>query len=149
MAVDHSAVGRRFGPYRAKVSRERLAFFAKATGETRPVYLDATAARAAGWRDIPAPPSFPFCLQFLDTPEPLAFFEQIGVDLRFILHADQAFEYRAPICAGDEIALDLLITDITDRKDGALTFITDETTATNQFGEVVAIVRRTGVVRNR
>lgn len=44
------------------IERGRLAFFAKATGETNPVYSDIDAARAAGYADLPAPPTWWVCL---------------------------------------------------------------------------------------
>ena len=40
------------------IERSRLQFFAKAIGETDPVYTDVAAARAAGYADLPAPPTF-------------------------------------------------------------------------------------------
>src|SRR3546814_3868787 len=39
-----------------------LKFFAKATGETDPVYFDDAAARAAGHPSIPVPPTYFFSL---------------------------------------------------------------------------------------
>jgi wyosine [tRNA(Phe)-imidazoG37] synthetase (radical SAM superfamily) len=39
------------------VTRSRLRFFAKATGQTDLVYVDVEAAREAGHRDLPVPPA--------------------------------------------------------------------------------------------
>lgn len=44
-------------PHSADVEAGRLRLFARATGETRPEYLDDDAARAAGYRALPAPPT--------------------------------------------------------------------------------------------
>lgn len=147
MAIDTTAVGRRLAPVDATVTAERLRFFAQVTGETRPEYLDADAARVAGHRDILAPPTFAFTLQLIATDIPLAYLTELGVDLSRLLHGEQSFTYSGEICAGDEIRLDSVITDIAEKKGGALVFITDETTATNQHGETVATIRRTCVVR--
>ena len=43
--------------------RGRLRFFAKAIGETDPVYTDDAAARDAGYPDLPAPPTFLFAAE--------------------------------------------------------------------------------------
>ena len=147
MAIDTTAVGRRLAPVQAIVTAERLRFFANVTGETRPEYLDADAARAAGHRAIPAPPTFAFTLQLIASDTPLAYLTDLGVDLSRVLHGEQSFAYSGEICAGDEIRLDSVIVDIAEKKGGALIFITDETAATNQHGETVAIIRRTCVVR--
>ena len=148
MGIDHSAVGRSFGPFRARVDGDRLIAFAHAIGETRAEYLNATAAKASGWRDIPAPPTIGFSLQFFDNDDPARFLEDIGADLWRVLHVDQSFDYLAPICASDEITLVLTIVGIETKKGGALTFVHDEIAATNQRGEKVARIRRTNVVRN-
>jgi len=40
------------------IERGRLKFFAQAIGESNPIYLDQKAAQAAGYRDLPVPPTF-------------------------------------------------------------------------------------------
>jgi acyl dehydratase len=72
----------------------------------------------------------------------------MGVDLARLLHGEQQFEYFADICAGDVITLQSTVTDIYDKKGGALEFAVEETTATNQNGELVAKTIQTLVMRN-
>ena len=64
--VDQSAIGREFTPVTAHVEPGRLRFFAKAIGETNPVYRDAEAAAAAGYAALPVPPTYLFCLEMMD-----------------------------------------------------------------------------------
>ena len=46
--LDQQYIGHRLGRYTADVEARALQFFAKATGQTDPVYSDEAAARAAG-----------------------------------------------------------------------------------------------------
>lgn len=65
-----------------------------------------------------------------------------------ILHGEQEFTYLKPICAGDTITLKSRVEDIYDKKNGAMEFVVQIFTATNQLGEHVADMTRTIVVRN-
>jgi acyl dehydratase len=134
-------IGRKFGPYRSTVSRERLRLFAEATGETRLEYLDEEAARAAGMRDIPAPPTYLFCLQMLDAAESMDWGREIGLPLNRLLHAEQSFTYFEPICAGDAIECELEVVDRYEKKGGALVFVATLLTGRNEAGRVVAQAR--------
>ena len=64
MPLDRNLVGRRSEPYKVDVEKFQLKFFAKATGETNPVFFEEEAAQAAGHRALPAPPTFTFSLAF-------------------------------------------------------------------------------------
>jgi len=72
----------------------------------------------------------------------------MGINLGKILHAEQAFTYHAPICAGDSITLQSEVVEIFDKKGGALEFLVQNYQAKNQNDELVAEMRRTLVVRN-
>ncbi|MEV5409996.1 MaoC family dehydratase N-terminal domain-containing protein [Thermopolyspora sp. NPDC052614] len=84
------------------LERGRLIFFARAIGETDPVYLDVDAARAAGHPDIPAPPTFLFAME-AESPFPFAYAEQLGFDPALALHGQQSFTYDRLAYAGDEL----------------------------------------------
>jgi hypothetical protein len=77
-----------FPSFAVEVERGRLRFFAKSIGETDPVYTDVDAARRAGHRDLPVPPTFFFSLA-LEAPDPFGYLGALGVDLRSILHGEQ------------------------------------------------------------
>src|SRR6266436_6367028 len=53
----------------AEVEAGRLRFFAEATGQTDPRYVDAAAALRRGDPALPVPPTFLFCLD-MDAPNP-------------------------------------------------------------------------------
>ena len=145
--IDRKHLGRVSEPQTVEIEKGRLKFFAKAIGETNPIYTDEVAAKAAGYRSIPAPPTFAFSLD-MEREEPFSDLDEMGIELGKILHAKQSFSYHEPICAGDAITLQSEVTDIYDKKGGALEFLVQNYTAKNQDDVLVAEMRRTIVVRN-
>ena len=102
---------------------------------------------AAGYRALPAPPTFPMVLDMEGT-ELLPVLALLKMDIARILHGSQEFEYFAPICAGDSITVTSRIVDIFDKKGGALDFVVMENTYSNQQGDQVAKATSTLVQRN-
>ncbi len=145
--LDRSYIGHKFPAHSVPVEAGQLKFFAKAVGEDNPIYSDEAAAKTAGFRALPAPPTFIFSLSLSGT-DLADKYVPMGVDLARLLHGEQQFDYFAPICAGDVITLESTVTDIYDKKGGALEFAVEETTATNQDGELVAKSIQTLVMRN-
>ena len=86
------------------IERGRLRAFARAIGETDPVYTDVDAAQQAGYPDLPMPPTFLFSL-YLEAPDPWGFLDDIGADLRGLLHGEQSFSYHDVVHAGDTITV--------------------------------------------
>jgi acyl dehydratase len=136
----------RLEPMTVPVERGRLAFFAKATGQTDPVYSDLDAAKAAGHPDLPVPPTFFFSLE-LEDPNPFGFLDELGVDQRRILHGEQAFTYHGPVHAGDTVTLHRHIVDVLLKKGGALQLLLKRTEFT-RGGELVAESTATIAVPN-
>jgi hydroxyacyl-ACP dehydratase HTD2-like protein with hotdog domain len=101
----------------------------------------------AGYRGLPAPPTIPFALE-LDGSELLPVVGVLNLDIARILHGSQEFDYHAPICAGDRITVASRISDIFDKKGGALEFVVMESSYSNQDGDLVATARNTLVYRN-
>lgn len=146
MAIDRAFIGRESEDRFVEVEKGQLRFFAKATGETNPVYTDEGAARAAGHRALPAPPTFAFSLGLL-APAKENWLTEMGVHIGNVLHGEQSFDYHAPIYAGDTIRLKNRILDIYEKKGGALEFIVQEATAHNQQGALCVSTRHITVVR--
>lgn len=146
--VDQSAVGRRFAPVTARVEAGRLRYFFDTIGERNPVFRDPQAAKAAGYTGQPIPPTYLFCLEMMDAERPFEFLEELDIDLGRILHGEQRFAYHTPVVVGDTLTFRSRVIDVTDKKNGALTFVTVETKITNQAGLHVADAARTIVVRN-
>jgi acyl dehydratase len=146
--LDKAHIGKTYGRVTTEVEKGRLRFFAKAIGETNRVYIDEAGAQQADYRSIPVPPTYFFCLQMLDDPDPTSWVSEIGVNLQHILHGEQSFEYLEMAFAGDSLTFESTITDIYDKKGGALEFIVSETTVVNQFNKLVARLKSSLVVRN-
>lgn len=145
--VDATCIGRAFAPHSADVEAGRLRLFAEAIGETRPAYLDEEAARAAGHRSLPAPPTYVACLYF-EMPDPFSWMREIDIDLARVLHAAQGFRYFEQVHAGDRLTFASRIGNCYAKKSGTLTFVVKLTDVTNQHGVRVAEARATLVVRS-
>jgi acyl dehydratase len=145
--LDRSKVGHEFPSYTVDIEKGRLAFFAKAIGETNPVYTDEAAARDAGYKAIPAPSTFMMSVD-LDGPEFLPMLQLLNMDIGRILHGSQDFQYLGQIYAGDRITQTSKILDMFDKKGGALEFVVMESSYTNQDGELVGKAQQTLVYRN-
>lgn len=146
MALDRGLIGFETAGETLPVSRSRLRFFAKATGQTDPIYTDVDAAQQAGHRDLPVPPSF-FTAIDLENPEPFKWLDTLGIDLRTILHGEQEFNYGAMAYAGDELTTTSVIADIYDKRGGELEFLVRKTSVINQDDELVVEAISTTVVR--
>jgi len=145
--IDKKWIGYELPPSVLPIERTRLRFFAKAIGETDPVYTDEAAARQAGYPDLPAPPTFLFAAE-LDSGASDALLTQLQLPLAKLLHGEQGFTYHAPACVGDTITVRSRIEDIYDKKNGALEFVVKTARATNQHGELVAELRTVIVCRH-
>jgi acyl dehydratase len=146
--IDRRHIGHALPPFQVEVEKGRLRFFAKATGQTDPVYIDEAAARDAGHPGLPVPPTFLFCLE-MESPNPAAIRELLGMDYRSLLHGEQGFSYHAMAYAGDTLTFRQHIEDIYDKKNGALEFVVRKTRVSNQRDELVAELRCVTVVRNQ
>ena len=145
--IDRKYIGHVEPAFEVLVEKGRLKFFAKATGQTDPVYTDEVAAHAAGHPDLPVPPTFLFCLE-MEAPDPAAIRNLLGMDYRRLLHGEQGFVYERMAYAGDVLTFEQRVEDIYDKKNGALEFVVRKTIVTNQRGESVAQLRTVSVLRN-
>lgn len=147
MPVPEGLIGLPLSPHQALVEAGPLRLFAKATGETDPVYTDLAAARDAGHPGLPVPPSYLACLNSTRTDHG-AWREKAGFRRERILHGEQAFTYERMAYVGDTLHFDARVADYYEKKGGALQFLVLETRITNQRAEPVATMRSTIVHRN-
>lgn len=145
--IDRSIIGKEYPPFTVELEKRWVRSFAEAIGDTNPVYFDESAAAAAGYRSLPAPPTFPFAM-IMDRNQSFMILDELGIDKRRAMHAEQSFAYHADLCAGDVITGRQKVIDVYDKKNGALEFLVSETRLENQRGEHVCDLRTTVVVRN-
>ncbi len=145
--IDKKWIGHDLQTSTMTIERGRLRLFAKAIGETDPVYTDVEAAKAAGYPDLPAPPTFIFGIE-LESGSTDRLLNLLGIPFRKLLHGEQGFTYHKPVCAGDTITVKPRITEIYAKKGGALEFVVKQAQALNQAGELVAEMRTVLVCRH-
>lgn len=117
-------VGRAFPPTAPYlVGREKVREFARAVFADAPQHSDPEAARALGYADVVAPPTFAMVVQDL-TLQQLLGDPDSGIELSRLVHAEQRFRYSRPIVAGDELTATLAVTGI--RTLGGNAMITSE-----------------------
>ena len=103
MALDAGLVGRSYPPSAVyEVGREKIAEFATALGDPDPVYRDPAAARAAGYPDVIAPPTFAIALT-LEAAMVVLQDPEVALDYSRVVHGEQKFVHHRPIHAGDRL----------------------------------------------
>jgi acyl dehydratase len=143
--VDRNAIGRESKAALNEVEKGAIRRFAEALGETNPIYFEEAAARAAGYRSVVAPPTFPTTLR-------------AGSDLReglmltpgkHLLQAEQSFEYARPIVAGDRLTVRSKIAEVSQRQtpSGLTDVVVIEDEGRDDAGAVVYRSRQLWVVR--
>ena len=144
MAVNSDAVGKTYPPALYAVGREKVKEYALATGETNPLHLDHTAARAAGYRDVVAPPMFAvvYCGAALG---PALFDPEVGINFALLVHGGQEFRWGPLVVAGDEVETTISVKSIEERAGNG--FYVFESVSTNQDGHTVCVGTWTNVVR--
>ena len=138
-------VGREFPPTEPYlVGREKVREFARAVLASSPISLDPEAARAAGYADVVAPPTFAVVIQERTLAQLLAE-PDAGIDFSRVVHGDQRFTSTRPIVAGDELTARLAVTSV--KSLGAHSMVTAESTITDASGAHVVTAISTLVVR--
>jgi acyl dehydratase len=145
--IARSVIGKEYPPFTVEVEKRWVRSFAEAIGETNPVYFEEPAAEAAGYRSLPAPPTFAFAM-IMDRNQSFMILDELGIDKRRAMHAEQSFVYHTDLCAGDVVTGRQKVVDVYDKKNGALEFLVTEIRLDNQRGEHVCDLRTTVVVRN-
>jgi acyl dehydratase len=105
VALDQSFVGRKYPPTPPyEVGREKIREFADAIGDHNPAYRDPEAARALGYPDVIAPPTFPIVLS-MNAARQVIFDPELGLDYSRVVHGEQRFVYARPVRAGDRLTV--------------------------------------------
>jgi acyl dehydratase len=126
------------------VGREKVREFARAVFATNPIHLDPDAAKAAGYDDVVAPPTFAVVVQEHTLAQLLAE-PDAGIDFTRVVHGDQRFTSTRPIVAGDLLTATLTVSSV--KSLGAHSMVTAESSIADAAGEHVVTAISTLVVR--
>jgi acyl dehydratase len=143
--VNPDLQGREFPPTEPYlVGREKVREFARAVFSTSPLNFDPVAARAAGYPDVVAPPTFAVVVQERTLAQLLTD-PDAGVDFTRVVHGDQRFSYVRPIVAGDELTATLTVSSV--KSLGGHSMVTADSVITDSSGAHVVTAVSTLVVR--
>jgi acyl dehydratase len=151
-------VGRPTGRSVLTVERGPVTRFAESVTESSPVYASREAARAAGFDDIPTPPTYFFSAAAFwgafpeDQPEDdpakgrNPTMEIIGGLMAkggLVLHGEQEFEYHRPVSVGERLTSEGKVVDLYTKESGdrTMTFLVTENEYRDAAGELVLVSR--------
>ena len=124
-----------------EVEKGAIIKFARAIGDSNPLFTDEEAARNSRYGGLIAPPTF---LRSL-SPGPLK--AQVESPYSARLDGGSEWQYFEPVRAGDQITVTTYVSDMFEREGrlGNMLFIVRETKYVNQFDRTVALQRSTGI----
>ena len=138
------AVGKSYPPFEYEVGHEKIREYARAVGETAEVYFDREAAKAAGFRDVVAPPMFAVVYS-AGSVGPAVLDPDVGIDFMRMVHGGQEFAWGEPVCAGDSITTEATFKDHSETN--GRKFYVFESVSKNQHGQEVVRGTWTNIVR--
>ena len=117
---------------------------AKAVEDWDPIHYDAAAAIRRGYRGVVAPWPLLWLFYFNADEHRIAF--PFG---KATVHGEDEYEYHEPMIVGDEITLQMAITDarLKQGRSGQLGVVVEERRFTNQLGKLCAVLRTTLIRR--
>jgi acyl dehydratase len=112
VALNQDFLARVYPPTEAyEVGREKIREFAQAVGETNPACHDPAVARALGYPDVIAPPTFAIRLT-MPASEQVTKDPALGLDYSRVVHGEQRFVHHRPIHAGDRLRVVITVESI-------------------------------------
>jgi acyl dehydratase len=116
MPLNRDLIGKIYsGDWAYEVSRGQIEQFAAAIGDDNPAYFDPAAARALGYRDVIAPPTFlsSVALDF-EAPDSPTRDPELGLDFAMVVHGEQRSIQHRPASPGDRLVRTITIEGIRD-----------------------------------
>lgn len=137
-----SALGMVFDYAPFLIEAGKIKEFAKALQLENRVYVDAEVAKAAGYRGIPAPPTFMTVIDYWNERNFYQLFSEfLKLDPNNVLHGEQTYDYHEVIVAGDVITAQVSVKEQFHKK--GKNFFLLETVYRNQWDAIVATGRTT------
>ncbi|MEQ9639821.1 MAG: MaoC family dehydratase N-terminal domain-containing protein [Alphaproteobacteria bacterium] len=133
-------------PAREPLSRASIRHFALALDDANPLYTDRDAARAAGYRDVIAPPTLVCETCQFSNARPgengyIGHEWDLPVDNVRMIRAGHDYSFERPVHPDDEITATWTLANIEEkpsRRGGTQLYVTSEVRYENQAGELLA-----------
>jgi acyl dehydratase len=130
------------GPYH--VGSEEIRRFATAVKNTHAMHYDVDVARAAGHKDLVAPPTF--LVSIAQRAEALMVNDpDAAVDFARVVHSDQRFTHHRAVVAGDELYAQATVTAVKELAGNRL--ITTQTAVISADRAPIATITSTLLIR--
>lgn len=140
MPLNQDLEGKEYGEVTFAVERDRVIQFADAIGEGDPVYRDAEAARAAGYPEQLAPPTFVTVMQIMTSGQAVVD-PDLGLDYSLVVHGEQEYEWHRPVMVGDRLRTTPRLAEIYAK--GPNEYLVIESVIKDAAGETVVVARTT------
>jgi acyl dehydratase len=143
-------------PVTGTITKKDAQRYAQAVDDLNPLYFDEEIARANGYRGLLAPPTF--LAHVVVQGRPLSDLREDGLfrggarlalRVKRVMFGGEEWDFLAPVYVGDTITAETRLKSM-EEKDGSsgrFVLTTNETTYTNQDGEVVARARQKSIAR--
>ncbi len=143
--IDRTLIGTEMPAFEVEVERGAIRKFARAIGDDNPLFLDVAFARAKGYADLLAPPTFPTTFR---TPRQAPWLE--ALDWRRIVAGGVAFTYRRPLVAGMSLVCRFTLVDVEEKRSskGAMELMKQDLRAEDDAGALIVILSRTTIYRS-
>ncbi len=140
MPLNQSLKGKEYEWVEFVVERDHILRFADAIGEDGPIFREAEAARAAGYDEQLAPPTFVTTMQIMTSGQAVLD-PDLGLDYSRVVHGEQEYEWVRPVRAGETLSAVPRIADIYAK--GPNEYLVIESEIRDESGATVVLARST------
>lgn len=138
MEPSQDIVGKVMGTVTFPIEAGKVREFAKSIQDPNPIFRDRSAALAAGFSDIPAPPTYTVVAAHFQEGE--SGIMSLGLDLARVLHGEQEWTFHRTPVVGDVLTGQTKVLSVDQKpggRGGVMTFVKIETAYVDQKGEPV------------
>jgi acyl dehydratase len=144
MPLNTALVGKSYDVVDYTIERDAVNRFVDAIGEQDPIYRDAEAAKAAGYSEQVAPPTFITVIQLMTSGQ-VVLDQELGLDYSRVVHGEQSYRYERPLVVGEQIKATPRLASIETKRSNE--FLTIESEVHDGAGQLVLTARSTLISR--
>ena len=139
---DTSKIGHSFPPFTVTIERTKIRELVSAIRDDNPVYKSQQAAQAAGYKDIPPPPTVATIFLFWGNTHFVEQLAELGLDINRLMHREEEYEYLALMQPGETLTGVMTVLDGASRRgphNTSIDLVTLQIRYTNQQAQPVLI----------